>query len=211
MTSARTQPLCRAAATVHARIPPHPSLDSASSLDSEDALRALYRDHAAALLAFAEWLTDDRAAAEDAVQETFLRAWRHLPRLLADGRPPRPWLRQVLRRVLIDAARVAHAHPVSLLDDAVIDAVIDRQVDGGYDDLLDRRLLERALDQLSPAHRQVLVEIYFHDAPAQRVAATLGIPPATVRTRLHYALRSLRRLLTEAPSTGAGATAQPAR
>lgn len=197
MTSARIQPLHRAAATVHARIPPQPSHDS------EDALRALYRDHAAALLAFAEWFTDDRASAEDAVQETFLRAWRHLPRLLADGRPLRPWLRQVLRHVLIDAARVAHAHPVSLLDEAVI----DRQVDGGYEDLLDRRLLDRALDQLSPAHRQVLVAIYIHDTPAQRVAATLGIPPATVRTRLHYALRALRQLLTEAPSPAA----RPAR
>ena len=185
MTPAHTQPLRCAASTVHARIPPR------SSDGSEDALRALYRDHAAALLAFAEWFTDDRSAAEDAVQETFLRAWRHLPRLLADGRPPRPWLRQVLRRVLIDAARVAHAHPVSLVDDVVI----DRSVDGGYEDMLDRRLLDRALDQLSPAHRQVLVAIYYDDAPAQRVAATLGIPPATVRTRLHYALRALRRLL----------------
>ena len=185
MTSAHTQPLRCAASTVHARIPPR------SSDGSEDALRALYRDHAAALLAFAEWFTDDRSAAEDAVQETFLRAWRHLPRLLADGRPPRPWLRQVLRRVLIDAARVTHAHPVSLVDDVLI----DRQVDGGYEDMLDRRLLDGALDQLSPAHRQVLVAIYYDDAPAQRVAATLGIPPATVRTRLHYALRALRRLL----------------
>jgi RNA polymerase sigma-70 factor (ECF subfamily) len=187
MTSAHTQPLRCAAATVHARIPPR------SSPDSEDALRALYRDHATALLAFAEWFTGDRTAAEDAVQETFLRAWRHLPQLQADGRPPRPWLRQVLRRVLIDAARVANAHPVSLLDDALI----DRQVDGGYEELLDRRLLDRALDQLSPDHRQVLVAIYFDDAPAQRVAATLGIPPGTVRTRLHYALRALRRLLSE--------------
>lgn len=172
-------------------------------LDSEDALRALYRDHAAALLAFAQWFTDDRTAAEDAVQETFLRAWRHLPSLAADGRPPRPWLRQVLRRVLIDAARVAHAHPVSLLDDALI----DRQVDGGYEDLLDRRLLDRALAQLAPIHRQVLVAIYLDDAPAQRVAATLGIPPATVRSRLHYALRALRRLLTEP----AASTGQPTR
>ncbi|HEY0817054.1 MAG TPA: sigma-70 family RNA polymerase sigma factor [Pseudonocardia sp.] len=193
MTSARTQPLRGAAATVHACLPPDRSEETEPPLDSEDALRALYRDHAAALLAFAEWFTADRSAAEDAVQETFLRAWRHLPQLRADGRPPRPWLRQVLRRVLIDAARVAHARPVSLLDDVLI----DRQVDGGYEDLLDRRLLDRALDQLSPAHRQVLVAIYFDDAPAQRVAATLGIPPATVRSRLHYALRALRRLLTE--------------
>jgi RNA polymerase sigma-70 factor (ECF subfamily) len=203
MNSAPTQPLRRSAASVHAQVaPPRPPLDS------DDALRALYRDHATALLAFAEWFTEDRTAAEDAVQETFLRAWRHLPRLLDDGRPLRPWLRQVLRRVLIDAARVARAHPVSLLDDVLI----DRQVDGGYDVLLDRGLLARALDQLSPAHRQVLVEIYYRDVPAQRVAAKLGIPAATVRTRLHYALRALRNLIDERPDRAGspGRVAQPA-
>jgi len=188
MNSAHTQPLRRAAATVHARITPEPVRP-----DSEDALRRLYREHATALLAFAEWFTDDRAAAEDALQETFLRAWRHLPRLLADGRPLRPWLRQVLRRVLIDNARAAQAHPVSLLEDVLL----DREIDGGYEVLLDRGELARALAQLTPAHREVLVEIYYRDAPAQRVAAALGIPAATVRTRLHYALRSLRRLLAD--------------
>lgn len=202
MNSAPTQPLRRTAASVHARIaPPRPPVDS------DDALRTLYRDHATALLAFAEWFTEDRTAAEDAVQETFLRAWRHLPRLLDDGRPLRPWLRQVLRRVLIDAARVARAHPVSQLDDVLA----DRQVDGGYDVLLDRGLLARALDQLSPAHRQVLVEVYYRDVPAQRVAAELGIPAATVRTRLHYALRALRNLIDERPAATPGRAAQPAQ
>jgi RNA polymerase sigma-70 factor (ECF subfamily) len=81
-----------------------------STADSSAALRDLYRDHATALLRYAQWFTDDRAAAEDAVQETFLRAWRHLPRLVDDGRPLRPWLRRVLRHVLIDAGRTACAH-----------------------------------------------------------------------------------------------------
>jgi RNA polymerase sigma-70 factor (ECF subfamily) len=153
----------------------------------------LYREHAAALLAYAEWFTDNRPAAEDAVQETFLRAWRNLPRLQADERPLRPWLRQVLRHVLIDAARAARARPVGLLDDTLI----DQEVDGGYEEMLDRGLLARALRQLSPAHRQVLVEIYYHDVPAERVAAALGVPAGTVRSRLHYALRALRRQLTE--------------
>jgi RNA polymerase sigma-70 factor (ECF subfamily) len=43
----------------------------------------------------------------------------------------------------------------------------------------------------------VLVEIYYHDVPAERVAAALGVPAGTVRSRLHYALRALRRQLTE--------------
>jgi RNA polymerase sigma-70 factor (ECF subfamily) len=164
---------------------------------SADAVNSLYRDHAAALLAYAEWFSDDRAAAEDAVQETFIRAWRHLPRLLADERPLRPWLRQVLRNVLIDANRAARARPANVLDDTLI----DREVDGGYEDLLNRGLLGQALQQLSPAHRQVLLETYYHDLPAERVAARLGIPAGTVRSRLHYALRALRSRLSEAIDT----------
>jgi RNA polymerase sigma-70 factor (ECF subfamily) len=53
----------------------------------DDALRTLYAQHRHAVLAYAEGFTQDRGQAEDIVQETFLRAWRHLPRLLADDRP----------------------------------------------------------------------------------------------------------------------------
>src|SRR5689334_23728902 len=113
---------------------------------SDQALRDLYRDHATALLRYARWFCDDPAAAEDAVQETFQRAWRHLPRLLADGRPLRPWLRQVLRHVLIDVDRATRACPETLHDSLPVDC----QVDGGYESLLDRSLLDRVLRDLSP-------------------------------------------------------------
>src|SRR5689334_24575612 len=117
---------------------------------SDQALRDLYRDHATALLRYARWFCDDPAAAEDAVQETFLRAWHHLPRLLADGRPLRPWLRQVLRHVLIDVERTARAQRETLHDTPPDDG----EVDGGYESLLDRTLLARALGELSPMHRE---------------------------------------------------------
>jgi RNA polymerase sigma-70 factor, ECF subfamily len=159
---------------------------------SDFTLPALYRDHAAALHAYAAWFTEDHAAAEDAVQETFLRAWRHLPRLMGDDRPLRPWLRQVLRHVMTDAARVTRGHPLSPLDDMPIDP----EVDGGFDSVLDRGVLAEALRSLSPLHRRVLVEIYYRDATAERTAATLGIPAGTVRSRHHYALRALRAQLS---------------
>lgn len=162
-------------------------------MNNDFALRMLYRDHAAALLAYAIWFTDDRQAAEDAVQETFLRAWRHLPRLMGDGRPLRPWLRQVLRNVLTDAARVARNRPTSPLDESSVEP----EVEGGYDTVLDRGLLARALRRLSPEHRLVLLEIYYRDVPAERAATALGIPAGTVRSRHHYALRALRLALTE--------------
>lgn len=158
---------------------------------ADHALRVLYRDHATALLRYAQWFTDDPAAAEDAVQETFLRAWRHLPRLLADGRPLRPWLRQVLRHVMIDVDRTARARRETPHDTMPVEAAVD----GGYDCLLDRGLLAAVLRDLSPAHREVLVETYYRDASTERVAARLGIPVGTVRSRLHYALRAVRSRL----------------
>jgi RNA polymerase sigma-70 factor, ECF subfamily len=173
---------------------PHPRATA-----SGEALRDLYRDHATALLRYARWFTDDAAAAEDAVQETFLRAWRHLPRLLADGRPLRPWLRQVLRRVLIDADRTARAQRETLHDAVPVEG----EVDGGYESLLDRGVLAVMLRELSPAHREVLVETFYRDAPAERVAARLGIPTGTVRSRLHYALRAVRVHLEEQAGPGA--------
>jgi RNA polymerase sigma-70 factor (ECF subfamily) len=130
-------------------------------------------------------------AAEDALQETFLRAWRNLPRLVSDDRPPRPWLRRVLRRVLIDAARAARARTTRLVEDFAVGAT-----DGGFDTVLDREILSTAMQHLSPLHRQVLVGIYYRDLTAEHLAAELGIPVGTVRSRLHYALMSLREQLT---------------
>jgi RNA polymerase sigma-70 factor (ECF subfamily) len=181
----------------HPRLAARTSDDRTSDRDSDQALRALYRDHAQALLRYAQWFTDDPAAAEDAVQETFLRAWRHLPRLLADGRPLRPWLRRVLRHVMIDADRLARAHRETPHDTMPVEGAVD----GGYDSLLDRGLLAVALRELSPAHREVLVQTYYRDAPADQVAALLGVPVGTVRSRLHYALRAVRSsvALIEAP------------
>ena len=157
----------------------------------DDALRTLYAQHRHAVLAYAEGFTQDRGQAEDIVQETFLRAWRHLPRLLADDRPVRPWLLQVARRLLIDAARAARARPV--LAEQSPDA--DPAVDGGLEHLVDQTVLVDALGQLSERHRQIVVETFYADSPVHVTAARLGVPAGTARSRLHYALDHLRRQL----------------
>ena len=76
-------------------------LTKASSDGDPDAvLRELYSHHAKALHGYVEKFCPDRASADDIVQETFIRAWRHLPRLSADDRPVRPWLFRVARNLL---------------------------------------------------------------------------------------------------------------
>jgi RNA polymerase sigma-70 factor, ECF subfamily len=161
---------------------------------SGDAFRVLYRDHAGPLLAYAERCIGDRRAAEGALQETFLRAWHELARLQADDRPPRPWLHQVLHQILLDRARAARDRQTRLIEDAFL----GRETASGYDALLDRHLLPRALEGLSPPHREVVVDIYHRDLPVTCVAAARGVPVGTVRSRLHHALNALRQQLTDA-------------
>jgi len=159
--------------------------------DADDALSALYAQHGTALLAYAERFTGDRGRAEDIVQETFLRAWRHLPGLLEDERPVRSWLLRVARRLLIDAARAANARP-TLAEDGLS---TEPAVDGGLEQLLDQTILLGAMQRLSPVHQHIVIETFFRGTPMHLTAARLGVPAGTVRSRLHYALSQLRRQL----------------
>lgn len=160
----------------------------------EDSLRALYDAHASALLGYALRLTDgDRMRAEDIVQETLLRAWRHLDQLDDDRAPIRPWLFTVAQRLAIDAHRARQARPPEV-GDALL-AVLP-----GLDELehaLDRIVVTDALDSLSPEHRAVIVETYYRGRSVAEAARVLGIPPGTVKSRCYYALRALTLALAE--------------
>ncbi len=133
------------------------------------------------------------------MQETFIRAWRHLPQLSADDRPIRPWLFRVARNLLIDANRAAQARPMSLPAQAAGEA----GTDSGLEEILDRQLVSRALKHLSPAHQTVLVETFYRGGTMATVARELGIPHGTARSRLHYALDALRKQLDERDATAA--------
>ena len=160
--------------------------------DAEAAIRQLYFRHAEALRVYVERFCTDRTSADDVVQETFIRAWRHLPKLSADDRPIRPWLFRVARNLLTDADRAARARPVvqALADE-------DAGTDAGLNQVLDRELVFAALQHLSPAHRAVLIEAFYNDGSLVAVARELGIPHGTARSRLHYALQAMRQQLHE--------------
>jgi RNA polymerase sigma-70 factor (ECF subfamily) len=161
--------------------------------DADAAIRQLYCRHAEALHAYAERFCTDRSNADDVVQETFIRAWRHLPKLSADDRPIRPWLFRVARNQLIDADRAARARPL------VVQALPDEDAgtDAGLDQVLDRELVSAALQHLSLAHRTVLIEAFYNGGSLAAVARKLGIPHGTARSRMHYALLALRQQLRE--------------
>jgi RNA polymerase sigma-70 factor, ECF subfamily len=163
--------------------------------DPDAVIRQLYSHYAKALHGYVEQFCPDRASADDIVQETFIRAWRHLPQLSADDRPIRPWLFRVARNLLIDANRAARARPTTVPGSV--------GTDSGLEKILDRQLVSAALQHLSPAHQTVLVETFYRGGTMATVARELGIPHGTARSRLHYALDAMREQLEEHDATAA--------
>jgi RNA polymerase sigma-70 factor (ECF subfamily) len=157
--------------------------------DADEALvRSVYDEHGRALLAYATRLTGDRAAAEDVVQETLVRAWQH-PEVLVNGKGSvRGWLLTVARNIITDRARARAVRPVEVAESPVTPPVSRDHADL----VVDSMVVMEALHQLSGHHRDVLVELYFRGRSVTEAADVLGIPPGTVKSRSHHALRALR-------------------
>lgn len=171
-------------------------------LASDRGIREAWRRHAGELFGFANRALGDHAAADEAVQETFLRAWRSAASY-DRTRPLRPWLFTILRNVVADEARRRRRHPVlppraSGLDPSEVDVARSQRSEYEHvDRVLDEWLLKEALLRIRDDHRVILVETYFRDRPYAAVAHDLGIPEGTARTRAFYALRALRLALEE--------------
>ncbi|MFI9206325.1 sigma-70 family RNA polymerase sigma factor [Streptomyces sp. NPDC053048] len=160
----------------------------------EDLMRSLYQEHAGPLLAFVlRLVAGDRQRAEDVVQETLLRAWRNAGQLRGTTGSVRPWLVTVARRIVIDNHRSRQSRPREV-DPAPLELI------PAADDI-DRALrlmtITDALGDLTEAHREALVETYFKGRTVSEAADVLGVPAGTVRSRVFYALRSLKLSLEE--------------
>lgn len=164
----------------------------------EALVHAVYSEHGRAVLAYATRLTGDRAAAEDVVQETIVRAWRH-PEVLTNGKgSTRGWLLTVARNIVTDRVRAKAARPQEVPAEfgGVEVAPVTRD---HAEHVVASVTVLRAMDALSPDHRRVLEQLYFHGRSLAEAAVALGIPAGTVKSRSYYALRALRDQLTETP------------
>ena len=131
-------------------------------------MRVLYDEHAAALWRYALRLTGDQARAEDVVQETLLRAWRH-PEVTDDAeRSARAWLFTVARNLIIDERRSARFR--NEIGTADVEPVADRAGPDEVDSALDRLLLGTALSQLSEEHRAVILRAYYQGWSIAQIA-----------------------------------------
>lgn len=159
--------------------------------ERDDAVETWLASYRRPLVGFVLPLVDgDLQAAEDVVQETMIRGWQHADRLHRERAGS--WLHTVARNLAISTYhRRRRARPREVpLDEGVIPASGD-----GVDDKLDGWVIASALSHLSADHRAVIVELYYRQRSVAEVAALLGIPEGTVRSRCYYGLRALRRQL----------------
>ena len=165
--------------------------------DELQLLRVLHDEHSAALWSHVVRLTGDRAFAEDVVQETLLRAWRHPKVLDQSGSSARAWLFTVARHLVIDEWRKGRSRL-----EAPTAELPERPTADDVDARLQAWEVNEAMRQLSPAHREVLTECFHLGHSVQEAPHRLGIPPGTVKSRCHYALRALRLILDEMGVSG---------
>lgn len=165
----------------------------------ETLLRSLYEEHGDALLLFVVRLVGgDRHRAEDIVQETLVRAWRHPESLRPDRGSVRPWLWTVARHLVVDGERARRARPREVADAGVLAPYVD----DGIDQALAAQVVVEALATLTSDHRAALVETFYRGRSVAEAARTLGVPEGTVKSRTYYALRNLRSALEERGFTG---------
>ncbi|MFF4319040.1 sigma-70 family RNA polymerase sigma factor [Streptomyces sp. NPDC001568] len=159
----------------------------------EALIRTVYEEHGHALLAYATRLTGDRAAAEDVVQETLIRAWRHSEVLVNGKGSVRGWLLTVARNIITDRYRAKAARPAEVSGSSAAPPV---ELDHA-DSVVDSMTVLGALDRLTPEHRDVLTELYYRQRSVAEAADRLGIPAGTVKSRAHYALKALREVFSD--------------
>jgi len=160
------------------------------ALRRERDVREAYAAHAGELYGFALRSLGDAGLAEEAVQETFVRAWRAGERFDPQLGSLRTWLFAILRNVVIDLGRARAARP------AVAESGIEPSVEPFEQALLSWQV-EEAMRRIGEDHRRVLVETHYRGRSYAEVAAELGVPEGTVKSRVYYGLRALRVVLEE--------------
>ncbi|HVJ95784.1 MAG TPA: sigma-70 family RNA polymerase sigma factor [Acidimicrobiia bacterium] len=163
-------------------------------LANDDGVRAVYAAHGPELYRFAFRSLNDRGLAEEAVQETFVRAWQAADRFDDALGSLRTWLFAIIRNVVIDLSRARSVRPGLATGTGARD-VID--LDDEFEHSLVAWQVEEALQRLSAEHRQALVEVHYRARSYHEVAEEFGVPVGTVKSRVYYALKAMRLALEE--------------
>jgi RNA polymerase sigma-70 factor (ECF subfamily) len=160
--------------------------------DADALVEDLYGRYWRYLVNYISQRLSDPHQAEEIVQETMLRAWRHADKLDPEQGSVKAWLCRVAHNIMVDRIRHKRARPAEVDEttapqDAYLRADHSSDVVSSVD-------VQRAIARLQPGHRAVLYLVYFAGRTCAEAAVMLGVPVGTVHSRLHYALRHLRAI-----------------
>jgi RNA polymerase sigma factor (sigma-70 family) len=155
------------------------------------ALEELIRTFERPLLYYIRRLVRDEADAWDVLQKAWLRVLRGIGSL-GDPRSLAPWLYRVARNTAFSHYHTGDtlSEPLADHEEALASDSSDRQIE-----FEDAEQVHRGLLSLSLAHREVLTLFFLDDLSVEETATVLGVPPGTVKSRLHYAKHALRKVL----------------
>ena len=158
------------------------------------ALKRLYGRHSVRVFRFLMRITQNKASAEELMNEVFLDIWRHAGRY--EGRSaPTTWMLAIAHNKAVSSLR--KRRETTGLDDDAITAAPDlgdtpeataQKADTG-------RIIAECLGRLSPDHREIVELVYYQERSVEEAAAILAIPANTVKTRMFYARKKLAELL----------------
>ncbi len=159
------------------------------------AMQVLFARHHVRIYRFVLRRVRNEATAEDLISEVFLDVWRQADKF--EGRAMvSTWMLSIAR---FKALSVLRRRGEEELDDEAADAIED-QADDPEVTLAKKdkgAALRQCLAKLSAEHREIVDLVYYHEKSVEEVAGIVGIPEATVKTRMFYARKKLSELLKE--------------
>ncbi|QYR24081.1 RNA polymerase sigma factor [Paenibacillus sp. sptzw28] len=157
----------------------------------------------------AYFITQDRDLAQDIVQETFIKAFKHM-HTLEDGKKIGAWLSSIASRLALDYLRKIKRWNDVATEDLIIDEEINKKQNqtSSIETIMEERFLKTVLRQeinaLGPDYRQVIILKYEYDMKDEEIAKALEISVGTVKSRLHRAKQKLKDSLEKQPDIWEG-------
>ena len=149
----------------------------------------------ARLYSFACWLTHDRAAAEDLVQETFMKALKGFSSF-KQGTNFRAWIYRILRNAFLTSqAGLQASISLDAEDDASLEPATEENPETVFLARLDSESIQSALAELPVNFREIILLCDFEEMSYQEISLAIGIPIGTVMSRLSRARKAMRTLL----------------
>jgi RNA polymerase sigma-70 factor, ECF subfamily len=157
------------------------------------AMHVLFGRHRLCVYRFALRLVRDKEAAEDLVSEVFLRVWQQAERFEGRCRVS-TWVLAITRNLSLSMLR---GRPMEALEEGEAEAIPDDRDDPetAVEKKQQEAILAHCLMKLSRSHREVIDLVYYHERSIDEVAAIMGVPRSTVKTRMFYARKEIAKLL----------------